>query len=981
MDKERETLYPQKKDSSSEVLPFPVVGIGASAGGLEALQAFFSALSNNPNAAFVIVQHLSPDFKSMMNELLSKHTEMPIHKIEDGMSIEINNIYLIPPRAYISIFHGKLYLHDYDSDKKLHLPIDFFLRSLAKDQKKNSIAIILSGTGSDGTLGIKEIKENGGLIMAQDNHSAKFNGMPRSSVSTGLVDFILKPAKLANALVDYIKHPFVKQENKIENLLNSNQKQLAKVIGILRDEKGVDFSDYRENTIVRRLEKRISITRFTDINDYVNFLTKNPKEVDTLFNDLLIGVTRFFRDEKVFEQLETLVIPKLFSKKTDRGDIRLWVPACSTGEEAYSLAILLLEYMEKNDIRKDIKIFATDLDRRALEIASTGFYPDNIASDIKPERLAKYLTKNDNGFQVNEALRSIIIFAKHDILQDPPFLKVNLISCRNFLIYLKNEVQQRILATFHYSLNPNGFLFLGNSESLGAIAEDFKVINSKAKIFEKTGGATKNLFHNFNISSKQKKNKDCDQNGLKNISYSTKLKDGKFSTEGLFDSIISDYLPPSIIIDENFQLKHIIHDVSLFIQVGSGQFSNHIFKLLPKDLSVLANSLIRKANDTKTIVIKNIPHPAKEENELAISCKKIKDNKNGRIYYLISFKESEKEEERKDETNHTEKFDLNTQYQERIEDLERDLKHKDESLKTTIEELETSNEELQSSNEELIASNEELQSTNEELQSVNEELYTVNSEHMRKIEELTELNSDFDNLLKNTNIGSLFIDSNFKIRKINSKASDLTDIIQSDIGRPLNHLSIKKLYPDFIANITRVSKSLKPIEKEIGLEDGSWVYMRIVPYRTMENAIEGVIVTFIDISKLKGSQKRVSQLSQRLEKALEVGNMTWWEWDYEKNQVNCGKLKYSLLGYQKDEICNKVECWTSMIHPEDYDEAMEAMRDHLTGKKEIYEATYRIRHKNGTYLHFWDKGQIVERTSDGEPKLLIGIVSKVTEKK
>ncbi len=972
-------IYTDSKNEvldNEDILDFPVVGIGASAGGLEALQEFFSKMPSKPGAAFVIVQHLSPDYKSLMDELLARYTNMPINVVKDGMEVCENNVYLIPPKVTMEIHKGKLYLTALTEKRSLNLPIDVFFRSLAKDQEKNAIAIILSGTGSDGTLGIRSVKEMGGIIMVQDDRSAKFDGMPRSSISTGLVDFILPADKLAEELVVYIKHPFVKSKNQIENLLNTNQNSLAKVIAILRDEKGVDFGLYKQNTVIRRLEKRISINRFDNIEEYLNYLSDNPKEANILFNEFLIGVTRFFRDTEAFNKLKDKIIPQIINNTGSKQEIRIWVAACSTGEEAYSIAMLFKEYMDESSNYKEIKIFATDLDTKSLEFAGAGFYPESIVSDVTPERLAKYFTKRDSGYQINENIRSMIIFARHNLMQDPPFSKIDLISCRNLLIYLNADVQQKVLSMFYLSLNPNSFLFLGSSESLGNLADGFQIIDSKNKLFRMISDYKPEIVHNYGASAFYR-----GRNELKSLSTTLKnIKPKPKLLEGIIDDILADYIPPSVIIDERHEVIHTIHNVSNYISLPIGQVSLNLMKMLTKDLAIAVNSLIRRCSTTESkVVIENIKISDNDQ-QISISCKKLINRNFGDTFYLISFIENI-HQDRPSKMRKVESIELSTQYQERIEELEKDLQFKSESLQATVEELETSNEELQSSNEELIASNEELQSTNEELQSVNEELYTVNSEHIKKIEELTELNADMDNLLKNTRVGNLFLDRELNIRKVNEVASRITNILPTDRGRPIYHLSAKQLYNKFIDDVKSVIQTLQPVEREINVEDSEVYFMKIIPYRTSENAVNGIIITFIDITKLQQSRELVDSLRKRLENALLMGEMAWWEWDYEQNIVATGKGKYEMLGYKSGEIGNSYQDWTSLIHPDDLPRAMHAMEEYLQGICEYYFVEYRIKAKDGSYIWYRDKGGIIEYTDEGTPKNLVGIVMNINKEK
>jgi len=1204
-------------DLGKTILNFPVVGIGASAGGLEALQEFFKNITPTPDVAFVVIQHLSPDYKSYMNELLSRYTSIKIEIVTDGMTLKPNHIYLIPPKMNMTIFHGVLYLNELSATRTLNLPIDIFFRSLAKDQEKNAVGIILSGAGSDGTLGIKAIKEYGGMTMAQEEKSAKFESMPHSSISTGMVDIIMPPKQLAEELINYIKHPFVKKTRQIESILASEQSQLSKVIAILNETKNVDFSCYKENTIIRRLEKRISINRFEKIEDYIKFLLNNSKEINILFNELLIGVTRFFRDEAAFNSLKSQVISKIIETSLQNKEIRVWVAACSTGEEAYSLAILFKECMLESNINREVKIFATDLDKNSLEFASTGFYPDNIVADVSPERLTKFFNKKEGGYQVNDNIRSMIVFAKQNIVNDPPFSKLDLVSCRNFLIYVNPDTQQKIFSLFNMALNDNGHLFLGSSESLGNMSEGFKAIDTKSKIFQKL------LNYKPTIQASLKKSSEfINYPELLHVNNLSKTRKGSNRfLEILFDQIMINYLPPSVVIDENYDILHTINDVNGYLSIPSGQITINLLKMLSKENAVFVSSLIRRAaKSNDELIIENIESKIIGK-QLSLSCKKIVDKLNNSCYYLISFSEKDKESTVK-KPSKSSKLNVEMHYNERIDELEKELQLKSESLQATVEELETSNEELQSSNEELIASNEELQSTNEELQSVNEELYTVNSEHIRKIEELTELTSDVENLLKNTQIGTIYLDQHLIIRKVNDVASQLTNIISTDVGRPLKHLSLNNFDVDLLAEIENVYAHLQPFEKEIQDKKGKWYLMSIIPYRTVDNAVEGIIITFVNITKLKHQEKlkldielryrsyievsgqigwvtnikgeivedvpslrkftgqsydevkgdgwakalhpddlertfvvwnnavlkkipyeteyrmrrhdgvyryllargfpvfnkdksiqewvgtciditerkineeKLIRSEQELKKAqqithigswylnidtnevvwseelykmygfdptlppppytehqklfapeswellssslantretgipyelelktlridgsngwmwvrgeavkdnegkitglwgaaqditerkivdsaLEMGEMSWWEWDYEQNIVKTGEAKYTMLGYKKEEIGNGFEAWTEYIHPDDYPKAMNAMREHLEGKAEHYLVDYRIKHKNGNYLWYRDKGGIIVRTKNGKPKLLVGIVMNITD--
>jgi len=962
------------EDSGTDV-DFPVVGIGASAGGLESLQEFFKEMVPEPGAAFVIIQHLSPDHKSLMDEILARFTRMTIHRVEHGMKVEKNHIYLIPPRMNMTIYHGQLMLSAHVPDGSLNLPIDIFLRSLAQDKEKNAIGIILSGTGSDGALGIRAIKEYGGIAMVQDDQSAKFDGMPRSSISTGMVDFILPPALLADELANYIQHPLIQKKESIEQMIMQEQSNLSQVFSILRDTKGVDFSNYKESTIIRRLEKRISLNRFETIGKYLRFLENDEREAQALYDDLLIGVTRFFRDKESFSALEDMVLPELF-KETSKKELRVWVTGCSTGEEVYSLGILLDEYMKEQKAERDIKIFATDIDDHALEYASIGHYPESLVTDVSPERVSQYFVHKDGGYQVNEHLRGMIIFARHNLLSDPPFSKIDLVSCRNLLIYLNTAAQQRVLSMFYMGLVDSGFMFLGSSESLGNLSSGFNILNNKAKIFRKNNGQIPAHVQSFAATPRLKT-----QPKLTSMSSMLKARPRPNVIAGLFDEIMGGYVPASVIVDEHYNVIHTIHDVSRYISLPVGEVSLNILKMLPSELSVMVSSLLRRArNEKKEIILKHVSLPHCPEKDVTLICRLFTSKNDKSMCYIISFSEGTKtvRAEKKDPGAST---SINAQYRDHIDELEKELQSKSESLQAAVEELETSNEELQSSNEELIASNEELQSTNEELQSVNEELYTVNSEHISKIEELTELNSDIDNLMKDTRIGTIFVDRNMRIRKVNSTATELTNTYLTDIGRPIEHLSFGSLYTDFRKDIQSVVTDLQPRSRELEYREDQWCMVKIMPYRTAENAVDGLMITFIDITALKRSQDHAVTISNRLDTAMEMGGISWWTWDIRNDQMVSGNARSSMLGYRPGEIAAQFESWMELIHEQDRTTMRQSIDQLISGEREVYEIEYRIRGYVEGFRWVREKAAVTDRDEDGAASFIAGTVMDITDEK
>ncbi|MDX9770391.1 MAG: CheR family methyltransferase, partial [Tenuifilaceae bacterium] len=871
-----------------------VIAIGASAGGLEALQDFFSAMPTDTNLAFVVIQHLSPDYKSLMDELLARHTSIPIQVASDGMPIKPNNIYLIPPRKNISIFHEKLYLDDQGAKKGLNLPIDIFFRSLATDKGKHAIGIILSGTGSDGTLGTRAIKEAGGMIMVQDEMTAKFDGMPRSSIATGLVDYILNPSKMPEALLNYVEHPFIRKSQSKENILGKDLDTLTKITLILRDYCGIDFSYYKENTIIRRLERRVSINRFNTLEEYLIFLSESDKEKDILYREMLIGVTRFFRDTEAFTSLTKNILSQI--QYNPKVGVRVWSVGCSTGEEVYTLAMLFMEYMSKNQIDCDIKIFATDIDRQSLDVAGQGFYPDSIVSDIDPALLAKYFTRKENGYQVNENVRKIVVFATHNLLKDPPFSKLDLIVCRNLFIYFKPEMQQRILAMFYYALKPSAYLFMGSSESIGEMSEAFEAVDSKWKIYRGREGYKSPIIRDMPLP-RSHSNEFENQFVLR-----SPLKPNP-RIDKLLDSALASFMPPSFIVDENDNIVHVVNDINPFIELQPGRFSQNLLSILKNDLSLFVNNILRKVKkDKKNVVFENITGvKGLEGNSVRIEGRSMAIDRN--TYYIISFSF----DEQKTSKGRTKKLtvDVELEVNNRVVELEKELQTSRENLQATVEELETSNEELQSSNEELIASNEELQSTNEELQSVNEELFTVNSEYQTKIEELTRMTNDLDNLLKNTEVGALYLDRKLCIRKITPAVTKISNILPTDIGRPISHIAFMPNYKDLVDDVTSVVENLQSIDKEIAGADGKIWQARVRPYRTDYNAVEGIMITFVEVTKLKNAELELRQSKDLLQRILDNSPLAKTLLDKNGNIIYANKSAEKIFGITQTEITKR----------------------------------------------------------------------------
>jgi len=946
-----------------------IIGIGASAGGLEALQVFFRNVSDNSGHAFVVIQHLSPDYKSMMDELLSRHTKMDIAVIEDGISIKPNTIYLIPPRKNLKLFNNQLFLTKQDNQTVLNLPIDIFFRSLADEKGKDAIGIILSGTGSDGTMGTRAIKEKHGMVMVQNEGTAKFNGMPASAISTGLVDYILAPEDMGRELGNYLRHPLVIRKAHTQEIPRKGMDAMSKVVMLLKEYSGIDFSYYKENTINRRLERRISINRFNNLDDYLIYLEDSDHEKEILYREFLIGVTQFFRDKEAYHSLEENVLENIFTN--NRKVVRVWTTGCSTGEEAYSIAIQMHEVAEKHQFKGEIKIFASDIDKRSIDIAGKGFYPDSIIADIEPSLLIKYFARKDDGYQVKEDIRNSIVFATHNVLKDPPFSKLDMIVCRNLFIYLKPEIQLSLLSRFYYSLLPEGYLFMGNSETLGGMSDAFEVIDQKNKIYKFKKGYNPPIVDSLSLGINKSETTRVTQTNGNSSERKSKQSD-------ILSDVINDFVPPSIIVDSNYYIINVINNINPITEIQAGNYTNELFSILPKDLGLFVNNLLRQLkNKEKNKISRNIAGIKSLKNKtIKIEGRKIQ--KNDQLYFMLTFELLKNTpESTKDQRN--EAIHIESEKGVRIVELEKDLKTAKENLAATVEELESANEELQSSNEELIASNEELQSTNEELQSVNEELYTVNSEHQQKIEELTRLNNDINNLLKNTEIAAIYLDSKLCIRKITPHVSKVTNVIDTDIGRPITHLSVIDSYPDLANDAYKVTETLKPIDKEIIGKDNQPFFARLRPYRTFNNAVDGVMITFVDISELKSLKQDYIKSQDRLTESLKLGNMAWWDWNIKTGHVTYSDRKATMLGYKPAEFPNDVYEICDLIHPDDYESTMNEMREVIDGKKKEWNVKYRMRCKDGNYKWYQDHGSIKEKNSKGKASKMFGMVIDITQ--
>lgn len=962
--------------TEAENSPNYYVGIGASAGGLEAIESFFTNMPGDTGLAFIVVQHLSPDYKSLMKELLSKKTPMEVLRAEDGMTVQANSVYLIPPKKNMTIYHGKLLLQDQDiENRSINLPIDIFLTSLGEDVLEKAIAIILSGTGSDGMRGVSRIKEMGGLVMVQTEESAKFDGMPKRAISTGIADYILPPEDMPQELISFIEHPYMSKDRKGDKIFKEED-DISKVFSILRDKTKVDFSNYKPNTIIRRIERRMSVCQLKSLFEYVNHLEKDPLEVQILYKDLLIGVTSFFRDPESFEELK-IHLDSLISN-IDKEEIRIWVSGCSSGEEAYSIAIFMEELIEKNNLPLKYKIFATDIDRDALMYASNGIYPESIGADINPDLLQKYFTPSEDNFQISREIREQIVFAQHNLMKDPPFTNLDLISCRNLLIYLQSDAQKIVFNSFNFSLNRGGLLFLGSSESIGEMHDYFATLSAKHKIFHSVGRKRLETVHEApSVSTHELRTRNYD---LSNRASFIKSSHDERVLERFLQKTSENYIPMSAIVNENMEILHVFGDkMKKYFSVPVGKMSNNISKMAIKELSIPLSTGIQKVLsegiDVKFSNIRADIHGEIHKLDLRIT---LLPEKKGQETLLAVFIEKEESSQNSEENSLQLSYDIDKEAQQRIHDLEQELQFTKESLQATIEELETSNEELQATNEELLASNEELQSTNEELQSVNEELFTVNAEHQSKITELTELNNDLNNLMAVFPIATIFLDDHLRLRRFTGSVEKIFPMRQPDLGRSIQEISNKLEDTSFIEDLLEVHKKHEIKIRHVRTIENKWYQMQINPYEIAPSSYSGSVISFSDITELKNYQMEMEQYRDRFNLSQEAAQLGFWDWDIENNKLYWSMNTEKIFGIEPGSFKGNYEDFKEFIHKDDLSYVDEKVNRSLWNKENYKNVVHRIIRPDGSQRWLSESGS-VHLNHQSRPVRMLGMVQDITE--
>ena len=822
-----------------------IVGIGASAGGIEALKSFFSHCQESSSISYVVIQHLSPDYESYMDHLLANSTSIEIIMAHENMRVEPSKIYLCPPGKYILIKNGILQVFPRAGHKEIPL-IDEFLKSLAQDWTDHAVAIIMSGSGSDGKKGVEFIRRYNGLIMVQDETTAEFPSMPHAVISTGMADFICDPADMFATLSSYTRNPYLIQSPDEGLQVVYDERIFKEILGIIKDHTAIDFSRYKTNSILRRIGRRMTALFLVELNDYLLYLKNHDDEPRLLVQDLLIGVTDFFRDPEIFDLVADLVIPKIFEMNDKERKIRIWVPGCSTGQEVYTIAILCHEFMELLQLQYEIKIFGTDIDEISIKVAGRGIFPKQALVDLDPKLVKKYFLPYDDKLQIRDSIRQLVIFSIHDVLVDPPFLNLDMISCRNLLIYLKKEGQFRTISIFKFGLKPGGFLLLGSAETLGNNTSNFSVIDSAAKIFQYKGESKKEILKDLQFDSK-------DSDRSKRMMLDPYMVETRNLVNRINSQLIEEFAPPAVVIDSNYKIIQVYGDVNDYLKIPHGDLTSNLMDLVTDDLSIAVTTSVRKAlqldqsSTYRSINSQSVADTGKDIRNITAKLIKVGSNHSTQTYVLVIFHKEEINIP-VDKTTEDIRSSFETQYRQTIKDLEYEVQSKEEDLQAMVEELETSNEELQSTNEELISSNEELKSTNEELQSVNEELNTMNFEYRAKIEELTQLNTDLDNLIMSTKIGYIFLDEQLKIRKFSENITKVINLKLIDVGRKITDISTNFMTAEFIETIKRVYADMSGVEKIfISKTTQKEHHVIVQPYVIDRNEESGIVITISDL--------------------------------------------------------------------------------------------------------------------------------------
>ncbi len=940
----------------------PVVALGGSAGSLHALQAFFHEMPPDSGLAFVVIMHLSPEHESTLPEILQRATEMPVAAAENGDKLEKNHVYVIPPGKLLTAVEGRLRLTDLEPERGRRVAVDLFFRSLADTHGPRASVIVLSGADGDGAIGLKRVKERGGLTVAQDPEEADHESMPRAAIATGMVDWVLPAAEMPRRIVEYhanesrLRLPPEEgpQPARPAPPADESEAALREVLIFLRMRTGRDFSYYKRATIVRRISRRMQVNSVEDLPGYLAFLRMHPGETGAMLQDLLISVTNFFRDREAFTALDHH-LPALFAGK-DHGDtVRVWVPACATGEEAYSLAMMFLEYAHRLESPPALQIFGCDLDEQAIQVARAGIYPGAIVADVSEERLRRFFTRERGGYRVRREVREMVLFAAHDLLKDAPFSRMDLISCRNLMIYLNREAQARVLETFHFALKAGGRLFLGSSESIDETSPLFKPLDKKFRIYQYLPAArvglpvptgTTTLLRALEAQQQARHapvvpGSAFTQGAGVPFTQAMVALEERASLGELHFKLLERFAPPSVMVNQYHEIIHLSENAGRFLQFSGGEPTVNLLRVVHPLLRVeLRAALFRAAETNAPVEVFDLPMELEgQAKTIDISVAPARELAPGYLLVVFNARESGAS---------TESPALHREPEPVVRHLERELEQVKTNLRDTVEQYEAGNEELKASNEELQAMNEELRSateeletSREELQSINEELSAVNLEIKAKVDELSQVNSDLHNLMASTAIGTVFLDRELHVMRYTPAAVPLFNLIPGDVGRPLADLKFRLEYPELIADARCVLDKLIPVEREVG-DPGRWFLARLLPYRTLEDRIGGVVLTFVEITALKRAEEELRESQQDLAAALSVAQIGSCRYSPAKGEVKFDEIARGIYGLAGSGVIS-FDAAMKVVHPEDRE--MLVRKIERTRKEAVsLEAEFRVMH-------------------------------------
>jgi two-component system, chemotaxis family, CheB/CheR fusion protein len=916
----RQTPADESAAQVREVTCPVVVGMGASAGGLEAFTRFFRTMPPDSGMAFVVIQHLDPTHESLTAELLGRHTTMPVRQVAGDTAVERDHVYVIPPNRDLGIGEGVLRLTPPPARRAIRMPIDFFFRTLADDQQERAIGIVLSGSGTDGTLGLKEIKTVGGMALVQDPTTAQHDGMPRSAIAADAADHVLTVERMPEMLLKYTRHPYIAVARQAPAVEKGGSDDVTGVLALLRTRLHFDFSSYKPGTLVRRVRRRMGLRHVERLPDYLQLLRSDPGEVTALFKDLLIGVTRFFRDPEAWHYLEEKLLPSLLRDREPGAPLRVWVAGCGTGEEAYSLGMLLIEQSRAAQWSGPIQVFASDVDKEALDIARTGIYPESIAADVPPGRLRQFFLKDGTHYRVSKELRETIIFAEHNLIVDPPFSKLDLISCRNLLIYLSADVQKRIISLLHFALTEGGHLFLGSAESIGSAEDLFDTVSKRWRIYRRIGPTRYDTFVP----------RAAARGPIPELAADPLAppKANRLLTR-VQQQLLERYAPAGVVINRRYEIQLFVGRTDLYLTQPAGAPTDDLLTRGREGLQTRLQALVRQVitdHEPQTVTVRMRRNGAWHRVRVAVEPLQLSGDTEGLL--LVSFAD---EEAKAGPAPEAASPAMTEQDESLVRQLEAELKASREELRGTIEGMEASNEELRAANEEVMSVNEELQSTNEELetskeelQSLNEELNTVNAELQSKIDELEQTNNDLDNLLTSTNIATVFLDGQLRIRRFTTAATRLFTLIPSDVGRPIADITQTFTDPALLTDAATVLKTLAPRQAEVAAREGRWYMRQVLPYRTQDNRIEGVVITFSDVaaealqgarSKLEEALNKLTANEARLRTTLDTAADAIITIDESGRVLSFNRTAEKMFGYDATEVMGKN---LSMLMPPPY---------------------------------------------------------------